>query len=240
MTTQSSQRVGLLHTVPALAESFSSALHEAHPTVESVHIVDTGLLDPDPAGGVTQETTDRVAAHIRHLEESGALAILVTCASTAEIAEQVDSTVPVVRVDEAMAEQAVTIATEAARREDRTGHVEVLVTRPSTVGPTGRLLERFAAAHPDLTVDVTVVDGAEDAREQGDIAGHDALIRDAAIEFAARADVLVLAQASMAEALHGVELPTRVLTSPNGGVRALLAALRMHGSPTHAAAPPDA
>lgn len=239
MTTSHSQRVGLLHTVPALAESFSSALSASHPDIDSVHIVDAALLE-SAADGVTPALKGIVAAHIRHLEASGALAILVTCSSIAEAAEEVHVAVPVIRVDAAMAEQAVEIAIEAARREDREGHIEVLATLHSTVGPTGRILERFAAAHPDVSVDVTVVDGAADAKARGDITAHNALIRDAAVEFAGRADVLVLAQASMADALDGLELSTRVLSSPDGGVKALLTALRIHGSPLDAAAPPDA
>ncbi len=219
-------RVGLLHTVPALAESFSSALTAEHRDIESVHIVDAALLATAISDGVTDEVTARVAAHIGYLADAGAQAILVTCSSIAEAAEAAPSRVPVVRVDAAMAERAVTLATRAARSEDREGHVEVLATLEATIGPTSRLLERFAEEHPDVTIDVTIVDGAADAKDRGDQSLYASLIRDAAVEFAGRSDVLVLAQASMADALDGVELPVPVLTSPAGGVRALLTALR--------------
>ncbi|MET1052997.1 MAG: hypothetical protein ABWX65_10195, partial [Mycetocola sp.] len=47
----------------------------------------------------------------------------------------------------------------------------------------------------------------------------------AVLEFAGRADVIVLAQASMAAALGDTHVPVPVLSSPEGGVRLLVAAV---------------
>jgi methionine synthase I (cobalamin-dependent) len=124
-----------------------------------------------------------------------------------------------------MAEDAVAIARRVAREESRTGRIAVLATLEATIGPTGRLLER-AASGSDVAVDVTVVDGAADARARGDDGEHDRLVLDAIVEFAGRTDVIVLAQASMAAALGDAEVPVPVLSSPEGGVRSLVEAVR--------------
>ncbi|MET4637977.1 aspartate/glutamate racemase family protein [Mycetocola sp. 2940] len=217
-------RVGLLHTVPALAETFSTALREASPDIEVVDVVDPTLLARAIDEGVTPALEASVASRIDELARQGADAILVTCSSIGEAAEAASAPVPVLRVDAPMADEAVAIARRAAREEARTGRIAVLATLQATIGPTGRLLER-AATGSDVTVDVTVVDGAADARTRGDQAEHNRLVLDAILEFADRADVIVLAQASMAAAVADVKVPVPVLTSPEGGVRSLVAAV---------------
>ncbi|MET0932554.1 MAG: aspartate/glutamate racemase family protein, partial [Mycetocola sp.] len=215
-------RVGLLHTVPALAETFSTALREASPGIEIVDVVDPTLLARAIDEGVTPALAASVAARIDELARQGADAILVTCSSIGEAAVAASAPVPVLRVDAPMADDAVAIARRVAREEARSGRIAVLATLQATIGPTGRLLERATTGF-DITVDVTVVDGAAVARARGDTAEHDRLVLDAILEFASRADVIVLAQASMAAAVAGVEVPVPVLTSPEGGVRSLVA-----------------
>jgi hypothetical protein len=218
-------RVGLLHTVPALAGTFRTALAEASPGIDVVDIVDPTLLSTAIRDGVTPELEASVAARINELAKQGAEAILITCSSIAEAAEAASAPVPVLRVDAPMAEDAVAIARRVAREESRTGRIAVLATLEATIGPTGRLLER-AASGSDVAVDVTVVDGAADARARGDDGEHDRLVLDAIVEFAGRTDVIVLAQASMAAALGDAEVPVPVLSSPEGGVRSLVEAVR--------------
>lgn len=217
-------RVGLLHTVPALAETFSSALHDASPGIEVLDTVDPDLLSTAVREGVTPAVTAAVAAHIDDLVQRGAEAVLVTCSSIGEAAEAATAPVPILRVDAPMADEAVAIARRVARTEARNGRIAVLATLDATVGPTGRLLER-AATGSDIDIDMTVVDGAAAARAGGDQAEHDRLVLDAVREFADRADVVVLAQASMAAALRDADIPVPVLSSPAGGVRSLLAAV---------------
>jgi hypothetical protein len=123
-----------------------------------------------------------------------------------------------------MAAQAVELAVGSGRSAARPGRIAVLATLAATLGPTGRLIERAAAASSaDVKVDARVVDGAVAARDAGDRATHDRLIREA-VE-AADADVVVLAQASMAAAAVDARGAVPVLTSPEGGVAALADAL---------------
>jgi glutamate racemase len=169
--------------------------------------------------------SDRVDRHIRDLIDHGAEAVLVTCSSIGEAVEAAAASagVPVLRVDEPMAREAARIAADAGRAAGRPGRIAVLATLEATLGPTGRLIERTATG---AEVSSTVVAGAIEARESGDQARHDALVRDAAEQAAAGADVVVLAQASMAAALAGTDLDAPVLTSPPGGVAALAASIR--------------
>ncbi|MFD7159804.1 aspartate/glutamate racemase family protein [Kribbella sp. NPDC059898] len=116
--------------------------------------------------------------------------------------------VPVYRVDEAMADEAVAGG----------GRVSVIATLPTTVRPTAALLrERAELAGRAVEIDEVVVEGAFEAAVAGDRARHDALVA-AAIE-AAAGEVIVLAQASMASAAE--EASRVVLTSPERGVRRL-------------------
>jgi len=169
--------------------------------------------------------------------------VLVTCSSIGEAVEEAAARldVPVLRVDAAMAEEAVRRAADAASAggasaESTPGgtadhrpsaRIAVLATNTATLGPTGRLLEREADRQGvRAEVSSEVVAGAAAARAAGDAAEHDRLVADAVRAAGADADVIVLAQASMADAaaLAGVDAP--VLTSPAGGVAALVAAVR--------------
>ncbi len=218
-------KVGLLHTVSTLVAPFQSAVASAAPGVDIVHVVDPTLLADAIRDGVTPDVTRRVEGHIEDLVEGGADAVLVTCSSIGEAVEAAaaKSGVPVLRVDAPMAAQAVAIAQAAGAAADRRGSIRVLATLEATLGPTGRLIER-AAEGADVDVDARIVTGALEAREAGDQPTHDRLIRQAVVN-ADRADVIVLAQASMAGAITEIQTHVPVLTSPEGGVRALAQSL---------------
>jgi len=210
-------RLGLLHTLPALAPRFDGMLASRVPGSTALHVVDAELLAEAVRSGVGAEVREAVAAHVRYLVGQGADGVLVTCSSIGEATEAAarDVAVPVVRIDTAMAERAVRIAV-ASR-----GRIAVLATLEATLGPTGRLLQRLGGE--GQTVHAEVVAEALNARQAGDTDRHDALIADALRAAAADADVLVLAQASMAPAagLAGVEIP--VLTSPELAMDAVIA-----------------
>ncbi|WHP16379.1 aspartate/glutamate racemase family protein [Cellulomonas sp. ES6] len=216
--------VGLLHTVPALAQRFDADVDAAAPLLRRLHVVDGWLLATAVAQGVTPQVEAAVAAHVRHLVDAGATAVLVTCSSIGEAAEAAAATVdvPVLRVDASMAREAVTLASAPGAR----GRVAVLATLASTLGPTGRLVQRAAAdAGADVDVEAGVVDGAAAARDAGDGERADRLVAEAVADAARGADVVVLAQASMAGAAALAEPAVPVLTSPAGGVAALVRAL---------------
>ena len=221
------RRIGFLHTVPALAGTFDDLLKRESQSVGALHLADASLLQRAIDSGVDQTVQADVSAHVDHLAKSGANLVLITCSSigeTARLAAQGVS-IPVVRVDEAMAQHGVDIARQAASdparaNDNRSGRIAVLATLDSTLGPTSRLVE--ARASSEITVTTEVVEGAAAARAGGDHAEHDQLVA-AAIRRAQReADVVVLAQASMAQAIDSDsdasdQIP--VLTSPESGLK---------------------
>lgn len=240
---------GLLHTVPALAATFDALVADAVPGAQREHIVDAWMLETAIAEGVTPAVQARVASHLRHLQDAGADAVLVTCSSIGEAAEQAARSlrIPILRVDAPMAAQAVSLLPPLpppaidsgvfrpdTPSEGRTtqepmasGRVVVLATNTATVGPTTRLIEREAAARGvDAAVTATVVAEAAAARATGDQERHDRLIAGAVRAAAeAGAGVIVLAQASMAAAAESAGVAIPVLTSPAGGVARLAEAL---------------
>jgi aspartate/glutamate racemase len=216
--------VGLLHTVPSLAATFDDLIRAARPDLRRIHIADAWLLDTARRVGVTAAVRDTVTAHVRQLESSGARAVLVTCSSIGEAAEAaaVAVRVPVVRVDAAMAAEAAALAT----RPGAHGRIAVLATLASTLGPTGRLVERATqGATTPIEVIAEVVAGAADAHDTGDRERVDSLVAAAVARVAAGADVVVLAQASMARAAALADVAVPVRSSPAGGVAALLDAV---------------
>jgi glutamate racemase len=204
---------GLLHTATVHGDTFHDLLAEAAPGVEQLHVADPRLLGAAIRTGVTPEIQTQVNRHIEHLVASGATAVLVTCSSIGEAVEIAARLmpVPVLRVDEPMAHEAAAIA-------GPTGWIAILATLRSTLDPTTRLVRRAAGEDAEITAEV--VAGAADARLAGDQGTHDDLIRKAIA--ATQADVVVLAQATMAAAANG----DRVLTSPRSAVATLVRAIR--------------
>jgi hypothetical protein len=100
--------------------------------------------------------------------------------------------------------------------------IRVLAALASTLAPTVALIEEeAAAAGRPVTVTATVVAGAWDRFEAGDLTGYHAAIAAAVAEIG-DADVVVLAQASMAAAAPAAH-PVPVLSSPRLGLRAAAA-----------------
>jgi hypothetical protein len=151
---------GLLHTATIHGEPFHDLLAEAAPGVEQVHVTDPRLLAAAVHTGVTPEVQAEVTRHIDHLVASGATAVLVTCSSIGEAVEAAaeQASVPVLRLDEPMAREAIATAqadvvvlaqaTMASAATD-TG-VRVLTSPRSGVAA---LVEAIREPHPDGGVD---------------------------------------------------------------------------------------
>lgn len=203
------KRLGLVHTVSKLAPTFAELADELLPGVEAVVIADELLLKRTVRDGAVDDLTrDRLRGHIAALADFGVDAVLVTCSSVGavvdDLARQAD--VPVLRVDRAMAEHAVTLGST----------IGVLATLPTTLVPTTELVEATAreAGRP-VTVVSRLCEGAFAALDRGDGARHDAIIAEELDRLAAEVDVVVLAQASMARiAAARPAGGTRVLSSP--------------------------
>ena len=208
-------RVAFVHTVAALVPRFRELAAELLPAVETFDVVDETLLREATAEGrVSLDVARRLFGHLAAAERHGADAIVVTCSSVGDVVDAARSfaNVPLVRIDQAMAEQAV----------ERGARIGVLATLRSTLEPTANLIRRSAnAAGRSVEVRDAVCEGAFEALRAGEAERHDELVRNGLRDLLGWADVIVLAQASMArvvETLTGDERRTPILSSPRLGM----------------------
>ena len=201
-------RVGLIHTLPALAPLFAGW---APASLELWHTVDEPLLERiRRRGHIADEDIARLAAHVQVTFEIGAQAALVTCSTLSGCVDRLPERLRprVLKIDEAMLGEAVR----------RPGHIVVVATNPATLEPTRQsLLDAARAAGRALDPEVRLVDEAFDAYRSADLALHDRLVIAALNELEPAADTLVLAQASMARVLDQLpaERRAKVLSSPH-------------------------
>jgi Asp/Glu/hydantoin racemase len=213
--TDTPRRLALVHTVASLVPRFRELSAELIPDIETFDIVDETLLrDATREGRVSLETARRLFSHLAAAESHGADAILVTCSSMggAVDAARPFAGIPLLRVDQAMAEQAV-------QRGERIG---VLATLWSTLGPTAALIRRTAdESSRSVEVRDRLCDGAFEALGEGDTERHDSIVRDGLRDLLGWAEVIVLAQASMARVVDTLSEDERripILSSPRLGM----------------------
>ena len=115
---------------------------------------------------------------------------------------------PVVRVDEGMAERAIALGQR----------IGVVATLKTTLEPTSALIRRKAEAAGKTPILVDrICEGAFEALAAGNRERHDALVAKGISDVAAQVDVVVLAQASMARVVGDLPPGDRrvpVLSSP--------------------------
>jgi hypothetical protein len=216
-----SKQIAFIHTSPAMVPVFKALATELLPGAPAVNVfnmVDESLLcDIIGHGCCPPATARRLVGHVIAAESAGASHILVTCSSMGRAVEASRAlcAATVLRVDEPMADQAVSMGR----------CIGVVATLPSTLEPTVALIKtRAAAAGREVEVTSQVVEGAFQAVMSGEGAKHDALIGDALKMLAAKVDVIVLAQASMArvvDALPPADKPVPILSSPRSAVEHL-------------------
>lgn len=228
--------VGFVHTVLSLPATFAALAGELVPDAEVFHIVDESLLaNTRKAGSLTARTRRRVLGYVESAADAGADLVVVTCSSIGPAVDASQSfvPVPVLRIDEPMADEAVRLG----------GRVGVLATLRTTLEPTAELVERRAhAAHRDVDVVPHLCDGAFDALAAGDRDRHDELVRDGLRQLGVEVDVVVLAQASMARVVDSLpenERAVPVLSSPRLGMERVAQLLRS-GDGARSAAPRSA
>ncbi|MZD10477.1 arylsulfatase [Streptomyces sp. SID5785] len=202
----------LLHTSPVHVPVFDALRDTHHPGLALRHVVREELLERARATSPESVAGD-LGVLLRTAAADGAEAVLCTCSSIGGVAEALgaEAGVPVLRLDRPMAARAVEIGSR----------VTVVATTHSTLGPTVALVEEEArrAGRP---VDVTtvLVDGAWELFLAGDQDGYLDLVAAALDGAAGAADMLVLAQASTADAAGRTRTAVPVLSSPLPGLAA--------------------
>ncbi|MFI7704939.1 aspartate/glutamate racemase family protein [Nonomuraea sp. NPDC049480] len=215
MSPDPTAKIAMLHTVPSLAGPLAELAAEVRPDARVIHFVDESLLQDTIAGdGPPPHVLRRLVSYAMFAKESGASTLLVTCSSIGEAAEQARplAELPILRIDEPMAGQAVETGTR----------IGVLATLGTTLGPTTRAVRR-AAARRQVAREIVpyLCEGAFEALRAGDAARHDALVLAGFGELAGKVDVVVLAQASMARIVTEAAGDVPVLSSPRSGVAQL-------------------
>lgn len=209
------QTLALLHTSHVLIPTFARLCRQLMPEVAIFHMVDESLIKNTIASGaLAKATVRRLLSLLGCAREGGADAVLVTCSSIGPgvtLARQVFD-FPVLRVDEAMAEEAVRLGLR----------IGVLATLSTTLEPTMALLKETAAAQA-RAIELTpcLCGGAFDAVIAGDNDTHDEIVREALVRLMQTVDVVVLAQASMAGVVEKIPPELRrcpVLSSPESAV----------------------
>jgi Asp/Glu/hydantoin racemase len=203
-------RLAIIHTTSATVDSMKALAAEMLPGIELVNFVDDSILPQlGRNGGNLAEVEERLVHYARFAEQVRADVILEACSSVGEVVAKMQSAVsiPIVRIDDAMAEEAI----------QRGRQLGVAATLATTLQPTTRLLKSKAeAAGKQVEVTPLLIEGAYQKLMAGDRDGHDNLLVEKLQELARNADVVVLAQASMARVLPRLAAADqdKILTSP--------------------------
>ena len=210
--------IAFIHTVALLVERFRPRFRAELPQQRCFHMLDESVLQDLLREGPSPAITRRIVTLATLAADAGADLIVFTCSSTSpaiDVARKLVS-VPIVKIDDAM-------YADAARSDGRVG---LLCTTRSTLEPSRSLLaEHVAASGARVEAEPVLVAGAFDALCAGNREEHDALVTEAALALARRADRLVLAQASLAHLAEPLAKATgkEVFASPEWMVRDVVA-----------------
>lgn len=210
------KKIYIIHTSLVSHSELMTLFSEIIPEAKVFNIVDDSLLhDVKENGGINDKIISRMCKYFQAAAENGADLIFNQCSSVGEAADIAKKlvSIPVLKVDEAMAEKAV----ELGRK------IGVVATVKSTMKPSCNLVYSKAAnIGKKVEVIEYLVDGALDVlMKEKNQEKHNALVRDVVKKAENECDVIVLAQGSMTVLmgdLKGIKKP--VLTSPRMGVEA--------------------
>src|SRR4051794_34928213 len=209
MTT--SPRIALIHALKHSIAPTEAAFAKAWPEARLMNLLDDSLsADLARDGALSDSMTERFLALGDYAAATGAEAILFTCSAFGPCIEAVAAAhapMPVLKPNEAMIEQAVTMGKR----------IGLLSTFPPTL----------VSMPPEFPASVQVVpklaEGALAALDRGDRVEHDRLIAEASRDLR-DCDVIALAQFSIAATAPLVAEATGrpVVTTPDSAVRKLM------------------
>lgn len=214
--------ISFLHTSPVHVDTFARLMQAYAPDCSVRHLVDETLLRDAQALGVEDATViARVTQRMNEASGSGAAVVVCTCSTIGGIAEKVEAHgrfLPM-RIDRAMADEAV----------DRGSRILIVAALESTIGPTLRLVQDSAATRGrSVIIRTWVAQSAWPHFLSGDLVAYFTEIEQAIRAQMGDADIVVLAQASMAgvaQMLTGFDV--KVLSSPDLGVRRAIQAAQV-------------
>lgn len=214
-------KVTLLHTVRSVYESFPNQLLKAYgKDIEITSLLDEFLVtNAKKKGYFPPENRKKLYLDLVSASLESPDLVCVTCSSLTPFVKEFRSSFdfPIVSIDDAMCKEAVM----------RGENIAVLATAPTTVDPTVSKIQMEADQIGKSVVIKSYLDTeAMTLLSSGDVKGHDARLAGLA-RTCQDADVIVLAQASMATAKKLCEEATAkiVLTSPETCIREIIANL---------------
>lgn len=191
-------KLAIIHTTIATVQPLKALTEEIIPRCVIMNFVDDSILPQLAERGTLAAVEERLVSYARFAEAAGADVVLEACSSVGEIVPkaQKEIGIPIVRIDEPMAEMAV----------GRGQTIGVVATLRTTLEPTLRLVKTKAEAlGKEITISPVLVADAYEKLIAGNQALHDERLVDALAAVSESVDVIVLAQASMARVLR--ELP---------------------------------
>ncbi|WP_299637592.1 aspartate/glutamate racemase family protein [uncultured Ruegeria sp.] len=206
-------RIALIHATKVAIDPIEDAADKLWPEAEMISILEEGLsVDRAKSVELSADLLRRIIDLSRYAEAAEADGVLFTCSAFGVAIERAnfEAGIPVMKPNEAMFEAAFS-------HGDRV--VMLYTFQPAAGGMEDEFLE--AAREKGSIAQITSVfcEGALDAKKAGDDETHDRLIANTAAMIT-DADVILLAQFSMASAANAVRACTDVpvLTSPEAAI----------------------
>ena len=218
--------ITMIHTVTPIVDNlkaiFKKKLGNSSATI--YNIVDDSILPRIlNNGSLSPEIISTVYQHISSAERMGSDIILVTCSSISEVVDIVSPlvSVPIIKIDDAMTDEAVKIA----------DNIAVVATIKTTLNPTiNQLKEKMVKAGKQINLVPLLCSNAYKALiNESNPEKHDLLLYEAIEEIIENVDTIVLAQASMARLLPKLKKLTNkpILTSPESAVEKVISLLNI-------------
>jgi Asp/Glu/hydantoin racemase len=207
-------RLVIIHTTAVTIEPLKALAAEIIQNCEVFNLLDDSILPQlIKNNGKLEDVEERWLKYAKVAENIGADCILCACSSVGELVYKARNIVkvPVLRIDEAMAEEAV----------EKWNVIGVAATLSTTMNPTMELLEsKQREMNRKVDFKPLLIEEAYKLLVKGDRKGHNALLSVELEKLVKTVDVVLLAQASMAGII--AELPdeqkVKFLTSPRSGM----------------------
>lgn len=209
-----SKKITIIHTTLATASTIPSMIRQMYgEAFEIVNVMDDSLLNEiKTKGKMSKEIIERFLQYVIIAKNNGSDGVLLACSSIGEAADisRKVLNIPLLKIDEPMAD----LAVEKGRR------ILVLGTVKSTLEPTSKLIESKKKSD-NQTIDCLLIPNVFELYGV-DRELHDRKIAEVILENKEKYDVIVLAQASMANAVsYAEEVKDKILTSLPLGLKQL-------------------
>jgi len=184
--------VGMVHSTRLVIDSVQKAMAQKCPDIEFFHVMDEGILRQLTASGkITPEIVQWLADMVLSAQRAGADMAVVSCSSLSPCVNAVQERVgiPVIKIDAPMMEHALTHA-------ERIG---LVMTNPTTEAPSKILFREVAGRlGRDAVLIPRLCPQAFAKLNRGDVPGHDLEVIKTVEALLKEADVVMLAQISIA------------------------------------------